>query len=156
MPIRILIVDDHEVLREGVRSILKRARPKWEICGEASSGQEAIEATKRLRPDIVLLDITMPEMSGLEAASRITALNLKIPILIFTMHESGELANDARRVGALGYVSKSDSSRQLVVAIETLLSGGTFFGKPQAAPGTEETDHGPTVSIVFRTPLRHA
>jgi DNA-binding NarL/FixJ family response regulator len=104
----------------------------------------------------VLLDIIMPEMSGLEAASRITALNLKIPILIFTIHESGALANDARRVGALGYVSKSDASRQLVVAIETLLSGGTFFGKPQVAPATEKTSHGPTVFIVFRTPLRHA
>jgi DNA-binding NarL/FixJ family response regulator len=154
MPIKILLVDDHEVLREGVRAILKRARPQWEICGEASSGVEAIEATKRLKPDIVLLDITMPEMSGLEAASRITALGLNARILIFTMHESGELANDARRVGALGYVSKSDASRQLVLAIETLLSGGTFFGTPQAVPRNPQA--GPTISIVFRTTLRLA
>jgi DNA-binding NarL/FixJ family response regulator len=71
------------------------------------------------------------------------------------MHESGELANDARRVGALGYVSKSDASRQLVVAIETLLSGGTFFGTPQTAPAPENPKAGPPIiSIVFRTALR--
>ena len=133
MPTKILIVDDHEILREGIRSILKRARPHWEICGEASNGVEAIEFTKRLKPDVVLLDITMPQMSGLEAASRITALRSDSRILIFTMHESGQLANDARRAGVLGCVSKSDATRLLVLAIETVLAGGTFFGGPQSA-----------------------
>jgi DNA-binding NarL/FixJ family response regulator len=154
MPVKILIVDDHETLREGIRSILKRARPQWEICGEASSGLEAIDATKRLRPDIILLDITMPQMSGLEAAPRIVAVGSNARILIFTMHESDELAHDARRVGASGYLSKSDASRQLVLAIETLLSGGTFFGQPQAAPSApKNTQGGPTISIVLRVAL---
>jgi DNA-binding NarL/FixJ family response regulator len=131
MPITILIVDDHEVLREGVRSILRRARPQWEICGEVADGHEAIEAAYNLKPSIILLDVTMPGMSGLEAASRISALHLSSKILIFTMHESGALARDARKVGANGYVTKSDAARELVLAIETILSGGTFFGGPE-------------------------
>ena len=131
MSVTILIVDDHEVVREGVRTIINRARPQWEICGEAANGQEAIDTAMRLRPDIILLDITMPVLNGLDAATRISALKLTSQILIFTMHESGELAHDARRVGARGYVTKSDAARHLVRAIETLLSGGTFFGSPE-------------------------
>ncbi|MGB7439255.1 MAG: response regulator transcription factor [Candidatus Acidiferrum sp.] len=134
MSVRILIVDDHEVLREGVRSIITRARPQWEICGEASDGAEAVASAQRLKPSVILLDITMPGISGLEAASRITAFGLDSKILIFTMHQSAQLANDARRVGASGYVTKSDAARYLILAIETILSGGTFFGDPQQQP----------------------
>jgi DNA-binding NarL/FixJ family response regulator len=131
MEVTILIVDDHEVLREGIRSILKKTRPDWEVCGEATTGVEAIEAASRLKPKIILLDISMPGLSGLEAASRISSSDKSSKILMFTMHESGELANEARRAGAHGYVTKTDASRELVRAIETLLGGGTFFGHPQ-------------------------
>lgn len=151
MPVRILIADDHEVVREGVRTIISKARPQWEICGEAVNGREAIDAAARLNPDIVLLDITMPGMSGLEAASHISGLGLAPPILIFTMHESGELASDARGVGARGYVRKSDAARHLVIAIETLLSGGTFFGHPEKAPN--EPQGNPGTGIQFRLAL---
>lgn len=151
MSVRILIADDHEVVREGVRTIISRARPEWEICGEAANGREAIDSAVHLKPDIILLDITMPGMSGLEAASQISGLGLAGPILIFTMHESGELANDARRVGARGYVSKSDAARHLVIAIETLLSGGTFFGHPAKAPNDPQTNRGS--GIQFRLAL---
>jgi len=106
MPVTILIVDDHEVVREGVRTIINRARPQWEICGEAANGQEAIDVAMRLRPNIILIDITMPVLNGLDAAARISGLGLTSQILIFTMHESGELARDARRVGARGYVTR--------------------------------------------------
>jgi DNA-binding NarL/FixJ family response regulator len=150
MSARILIVDDHEVVREGVRIIINRARREWEICGEATNGQEAIEAAARLKPDIILLDITMPVMSGLDAATRIARLGLTSQILIFTMHESGELTHDARRVGARGYVTKSDAARDLVVAIETLLSGGTFFGRPEKPPDPEKN---PGSGILFRLAL---
>lgn len=148
MPVRILIVDDHEVVREGVQNIINKARPAWEICGEAANGQEAIDAAKRLKPDIILLDITMPRMSGLEAATRISRLGLPGKILIFTMHESGQLAGDARRVGARGYVRKSEAARHLVMAIETLLSGGTFFGRPEKVPN--DPTGTPGFGIVFR------
>ena len=147
MSVRILIVDDHEVVREGVRTILDRAKRDWEICGEAGNGQEAIEAVARLKPDIILLDITMPVMSGLDAASRIAGLSLTGQILIFTMHESGELTHDARRVEARGYVTKGDAARDLVVAIETLLSGGTFFGRPEKP---QDPDKNPGPGILFR------
>jgi YesN/AraC family two-component response regulator len=76
MSVRILVVDDHEVVREGVRNIINKARPEWEICGEATNGHEAIETVMRLRPDIILLDITMPRLSGLECARRISGLGL--------------------------------------------------------------------------------
>jgi DNA-binding NarL/FixJ family response regulator len=151
MALRILIADDHEVVREGVRIIIHKARPQWEICGEAVNGQEAIDAAARLKPDIVLLDITMPGMSGLEAASQISGLGPSAPILIFTMHESAELAVDARQAGARGYVAKSDAARHLVTAIETLLSGGTFFGKPEKIPN--EPQGNPSSGIQFRVAL---
>ncbi len=130
---KILIVDDHEVVRQGVRRIISQARPQWLICGEAASGQEAIAAVSQMKPDVVLLDITMPGMSGLEAAARIRELGLDSRILIFTMHESGELGRDAKQVGARGYVTKSEAARDLIRAIEKLLSGGTFFGSPEGS-----------------------
>jgi DNA-binding NarL/FixJ family response regulator len=153
MPVSILIVDDHEVLREGVRSIIARARPHWEICGEASDGPEAIEAAHRLQPTIILLDVTMPGMSGLEAASRICKVSPSSQILIFTMHESGQLAGDARRAGARGYVSKTDAARHLILAIETLLSGGTFFGAPEKQPARDPSPSSPGPATVLRVAL---
>lgn len=133
---RILIVDDHEIVREGIRNLVGRARPAWEICGEAKNGKEAIEAVKSLRPDVVILDVSMPVMSGLEAAPHILRLGLNSRVLIFTMHESDRLAAEVRSTGAHGYVVKSQAARDLIVAVERLLDGGTFFtaiaGKPEA------------------------
>jgi DNA-binding NarL/FixJ family response regulator len=135
MSARILIVDDHEVLREGVKSLLTNSRPEWQICGEATDGNQAIRLAQELHPDLIVLDITMPEMSGLEAAARIRKLRLTVPILIFTTHHSERLATDVRRAGAQGYVLKSQAARNLVQAIDVILAGGTFFGtpKPQSA-----------------------
>lgn len=128
MKSRILVVDDHEVLREGIRSLLGRIRPAWEICGEARDGEEAIQMAQEMTPDIILMDITMPRLSGLEASSRIRELGLNIPILIFTTHESDRLVAEVREVGAQGYVLKSQAGKNLILAIDTILAGGTFFG----------------------------
>lgn len=128
MAARILIVDDHEIVREGIRTLLRRVRPEWEVCGEAKNGKEAVEAAAALTPDILILDVTMPVMSGLEAASRIARLGLTSRILIFTMHETKSLINEVRATGAQGYVVKSQASRDLIVAIDRILAGGTFFG----------------------------
>jgi DNA-binding NarL/FixJ family response regulator len=125
---RILIVDDHEIVREGVRGLIRRSRPDWEISGEATNGQDAIEAVKRLHPDLVVLDITMPVMSGLEAAGLISNLDPRPRILMFTMHESDRLATEVRQAKAQGYVLKSQAARNLIRAIEELLRGGEFFG----------------------------
>jgi DNA-binding NarL/FixJ family response regulator len=130
MTARILIVDDHEVLREGLKALLAKLRPDWDICGEATDGDQAIESVQELKPDLVILDITMPRMSGLEASARMRKLGLKIPILIFTTHDSERLETEVRQAGAQGYVLKSQAARNLVHAIDTILAGGTFFGAP--------------------------
>jgi DNA-binding NarL/FixJ family response regulator len=132
MSAKILIVDDHEVVRQGVRSILSE-RPDWEICAEAANGDEAILAATTLRPDVVIMDVTMPGMSGLEAASRIVAAVPETRILIFSMHESGRIAVDVREARAHGYVQKSQAARDLVLAVDRLLSGDTFFSPETAA-----------------------
>jgi two-component system response regulator NreC len=135
---RILLVDDHEVVREGLKSLLSNARPGWEISGEAGTGTEAIEQTQKLKPDIVLLDISMPGMSGLEASMRMRELGVSCPILVFTTHESQTLGKEVRKAGAQGLVAKSQAFRDLVRAIDTLLGGGTFFGDPLARNPEEE------------------
>jgi DNA-binding NarL/FixJ family response regulator len=136
MPARILVVDDHEIVREGVRTLIARSRRGWEICGEARDGDEAIEAVKTLKPDVLVLDITMPTLSGLEAASQIARMDLGCRILMFTMHESERLAVDVRQAGAQGFVLKSQAARDLIRAIDCLLGGGTFFGS-ESGPKSE-------------------
>ena len=138
-------------MREGVRTILHKARPDWEICGEAENGTQAMEFAARLKPDIVVLDVTMPGLSGLDAAARMSTLGTPGRILIFTMHASEELGNDVRRVGARGYVTKSDAVRHLVTAIETILFGGTFFGRPEK-PQSDPEDN-PKTGVTFRLAL---
>jgi DNA-binding NarL/FixJ family response regulator len=127
---RILIVDDHEIVREGIRNLLRQSRPDWNICGQATNGKEAVAAVESLRPDAVILDVTMPIMSGLEAAARIAKSGAESRVLIFTMHESESLGREVREAGAHGFVLKSQAARNLILAIETLLEGGTFFGAP--------------------------
>lgn len=129
MPAKILIVDDHEVVRQGIRTILK-SRTEWEVCGESTNGKEAVAAATALKPDVVILDITMPVMNGLQAALQIAELRLGCRVLIFTMHESKAIANDVREVGAQGYVLKSNAARDLILAIDSALAGDTFFGPP--------------------------
>ena len=136
MTTRILIVDDHEIVREGLRAHLAKSRPDWEICGEATDGEQAIRLTQELKPDIVILDITMPRMSGLEASSRMRKAGVVIPVLIFTTHDSDRLVTEVRQAGAQGYVLKSQAVRHLVQAIDTILAGGTFFGAPPNAEPT--------------------
>lgn len=136
MPVKILIADDHEVVRQGVRSIITKTRPEWQVCGEAANGAEAIEAAKSLHPDIILLDITMPVISGLEASPKIAELG--IPVLIFTMHHSERLGADVERAGARGYVEKSQAGRDLILAIEKILAGGTFLGPGELEPSQSE------------------
>jgi two-component system, NarL family, invasion response regulator UvrY len=130
MKTKILVVDDHEIVREGIRRLLTRSRPEWEICGEAASGEQAVGAVEQMRPDVVILDISMPGMGGLEAASRIAKMGLGCRTLIFTMHESNRLDAEIREIGAHGYVQKSQAARDLVLAIERVLQGETFFSHP--------------------------
>lgn len=143
MPVRILIADDHEIVLEGIRTLIAKSRREWEICGEARNGKDAVDLAKRLQPDVAVLDITMPGMSGLEAATAIANSGLNSRILIFTMHESDRLHVDVREAGAHGYVLKSQAARDLIRAIETLIRGKTFFGSLPEQKSQEKTDPKP-------------
>lgn len=147
MSVKIAIVDDHEIVREGIKTLIARSRPEWEISGEAANGEQAIEICKTLKPDVIVLDITMPGLSGLEAASKVAELGLGCRVLMFTMHESERLSTEVRQAGAQGVVLKSQAARDLIRAIERLLAGGTFFGSEPAPkkgilgqPGQPELD----------------
>lgn len=133
-------------MREGLKSLLAKARPEWEISGEATDGVQAIQLVTELKPDLVILDISMPVMSGLEAASQMRKKGIRVPLLIFTTHESDRLETDVRKVGAQGYVLKSQAARNLVQAMDALLGGGTFFGAP---PKRAREDDEPNPGIVF-------
>lgn len=123
---RILIADDHEVVRRGVRVLLE-ARSGWEICGEAVEGREAVDKAGRLQPDVVILDIGMPGLNGLDAARQIRKASPRTEVLILTMHESEQVVREVLGAGARGYVLKSDAGRQLVEAVEALGRHKTFF-----------------------------
>lgn len=122
---RILIADDHEVMRLGIRNLLE-SRPSWNICAEACNGQEAVEKALQLNPDVIIMDITMPTMNGLEAASLVTKSRPNIPVILFSLHLSQELSSHFHG-SVKGAVSKGDAARDLVKAVEKVLSGGTFF-----------------------------
>ena len=124
--LRILIADDHELIRRGVRTLLE-AEPGWKVVAEASDGQEAFEKAKETKPEIVVLDIGMPRLSGLEAARRLRRTLPQIKVLMLTMHDSERLAWEVLNAGALGYVTKSDTARDLIIAIEALRRDKTFF-----------------------------
>lgn len=125
-PFRILLVDDHEIVRHGLRNLLS-AQPGWEVCGEAADGREAVSQTETLKPDLVILDISMPRLNGLEATRRIRKISPKTSVLILTMHESQQVVRDVLDAGALGYVLKSDAGRDLVAAVDALRQHRTFF-----------------------------
>jgi DNA-binding NarL/FixJ family response regulator len=127
MPVRVLIVDDHEIVREGISQLIARSRPEWLICGQASNGEQAIELVQTLTPDVVVLDISMPKVNGLQVAAKIAAMQLRCRVLMFTMHESERLARDVRAAGAQGVVLKSQAARDLIRAMDHLLAGETFF-----------------------------
>lgn len=129
---KILIVDDHEIVREGIRTLLARSAPEWYVCGEATNASEALEMVKSLNPDLVIMDITMPGTSGLVAAERISKLHPSPRVLMFTMHDFERLGTEVRQAGAQGYVLKSQATRDLILAIRSLLAGGTFFGASNA------------------------
>jgi DNA-binding NarL/FixJ family response regulator len=152
MGFKILIVDDHEVVRQGVRTIL-RSRPQWEVCGEAVNGKDAIEKAKAFDPDVIIMDITMPEMSGIEATREITKLKLHAAVLVFTMHESKNLASTVQEAGARGFVLKSHAARDLLDALEALLNGGTFFGA-DGGKSSKRKDEATNRGMSFRISLR--
>jgi DNA-binding NarL/FixJ family response regulator len=123
---RILIADDHEVVRRGIRALLEH-RPGWEVCGEAGDGREAVEKTRELKPDLVLLDIGMPNLNGIDAARQILTNAPATHILVLTMHYSQQVVREILAAGARGFLLKSDAGRDLVTAVEAVQNQRTFF-----------------------------
>lgn len=116
---RILIADDHDIFRRGLRSLLE-SHPGWEICGEASNGLETVDRTVNLKPDVVVVDVTMPEMNGLEATRRIVAALPQSKVIILSQHEPALVERSALDAGAKAYLTKADAGQKLIEAIEQL------------------------------------
>ncbi len=130
MKIRILLADDHTILRAGLKMMLN-AQPDMEVVGEAQDGRQAIQETQRLVPDIILMDITMPDMNGIEATRQIKKLLPDIRILILTMHEHDEYVFQALRAGASGYMLKEAADTELISALH-IIQSGQFYLSPMA------------------------
>lgn len=123
---RILIVDDHELVRKGLRVTLE-SEAKWTVVGEASSGGDAIELARKLKPDVVVIDLGMPELNGLEATRRIVRDLPSVRILVLTVYEAEHVINEVLEAGAHGYLLKSDAGRELIQAINALLQDKPYF-----------------------------
>ena len=149
--LRVLVADDHEVVRKGLRSIVEE-QPGWEVAGEACDGHEAVDKARALRPDVAVVDVSMPGLNGLEATRQMLRNDAETKVLILTMHESDPLIRQVLDAGARGYLLKSDASRDLVTAVEAIRRNKTYFTarvaqivldgyldkKPGSAPPTDD------------------
>ena len=124
--LRILLADDHDLTRSGLRYLLEK-RKDWTVCGEASNGRMAVEMAEKLRPDFAILDMSMPDLNGLEATHQILKKHPQMKILIYTMHETEKIIFDVLNAGARGVVLKSDAGENLVAAVESITKGRRFF-----------------------------
>jgi len=123
---RILVADDHPIVRRGIRIVIESS-PGLEVCGECSDGEEAVELARKLVPHLVILDLTMPKLNGIEATVRIRESLPDTEVLILTVHYDDELAREVLRSGARGYVMKTDADQELLAAVERIRQHGTFF-----------------------------
>jgi DNA-binding NarL/FixJ family response regulator len=128
LPIRILIVDDQEAIRKVLRALIER-HAGWQVCGEAENGREAVDRAAELKPDLIIMDLAMPIMDGIRAAREISSAMPTLPILLNTMHSTGDLAFEAKKAGVHEVISKGESGDHLLLTIESLL-------RPTAPPET--------------------
>jgi DNA-binding NarL/FixJ family response regulator len=138
---RVLVVDDHAVIRRGVQGILS-TYPEWDLCGEADNGQDAIRLAGELAPEVVIMDISMPGMNGLEATRIIHDVLPETKVLLLTLHSSSEFVRSAFRAGARGYVLKSDAENELVRALNVVIGEGTYVSPAIDARAAKESIFG--------------
>jgi DNA-binding NarL/FixJ family response regulator len=123
---RVLVVDDHAFIRRGVQTIL-HPFPEWELCGEADNGNDAIRLTQELKPEVIIMDLSMPGLNGIEATRAIRKTHPDVKIVLLTLHESAELVRSAFRAGARGYLLKTDAEQELVKALTVVTGEGTYI-----------------------------
>jgi DNA-binding NarL/FixJ family response regulator len=126
MKLRILIADDHEVVRRGLCTLLQ-THEGWEVCGEAKDGREAVEKAKQVKPDVVILDVGMPNLNGLAATRQLLQQNPQQKVIVLTITDSDQVIREALDAGARGFVLKSDAARDLISAVEALQHNRMFF-----------------------------
>ena len=127
MSINILIADDHDIIREGIKSVLA-ARPEYKVCAEAANGEEALELVEQFKPDVLLLDVSMPKLSGLDVLARIKKLSPETKIIMITVHKMGAYVLKAIRAGVAGYINKENVAEELITALARVLRGATYLG----------------------------
>jgi DNA-binding NarL/FixJ family response regulator len=123
---RVLIVDDHAFIRRGIQTILNPF-PQWKLCGEADNGKDAIRMASELEPEVIIMDVSMPELNGIEATRAIRKAQPGIKIILLTLHESAELVRSAFRAGARGYLLKTDAEQELVRALSVVMGEGAYI-----------------------------
>lgn len=150
MKLRILVADDHDIIRRGLKQLLT-GHEGWEVLGEAKTGREAVALAEQIKPDIVVMDLSMPDLNGLEAARRIKKQLPRTEIVVLTLHFSDQLVREIVESGVRAYIMKSDADRDLVAAVEALSNRRSFFTsraadmlldgfcRPSATPGDPQT-----------------
>jgi DNA-binding NarL/FixJ family response regulator len=152
-PVSVLIADDHEIVRRGLRALIQE-QPEWQVVAEAIDGREAVAKAEEFKPDVAILDITMPSLNGLEATRQIAKLSPRTKVLILSIHESDQLIHKLLGAGARGYILKADASRDLIKAVKALLANKTFF-TPKVAQKVKDghLDKAPKASEEEFSPL---
>lgn len=127
MAVNILIADDHDIIREGIKSVLS-AHPEYKVCAEAANGEEALELAERFKPDVLLLDVSMPKLSGLDVLPRMKKISPQTKIIMITVHKMGAYVLKAIRAGVAGYINKENVAEELITALSRVLRGQTYLG----------------------------
>lgn len=130
--LRIMVADDHEVVRRGLRSLLE-TQPNWQVCAEAADGRDVVKKAGELKPDVIILDIAMPNLNGLEATRQLLKMDPGARVLILTLHDSEQVIRDVLSAGARGFLLKTDAARDLVSAVDALRQDKTYFTSKVAA-----------------------
>lgn len=152
--VRILIADDHELVRRGLISILHQSHPEWEIVVQAANGGLALELAAEHQPSLAILDLSMPDINGLEVATRLFQIVPGIRILILTMHAAAPILHQLRKAGVSAYLAKNEAPQKLVLAVEKVLTGEPFFASVSASRREVDLEPGEYVPAQFLLTLR--
>lgn len=147
--IRILVADDHELVRKGLISVLLRAHPEWWIVGEAENGEQAIRIAEELRPNVAILDLSMPEPNGLKVTERLVASIRAIKVLVLTVHTAEPVRRQVKRAGAGALLAKSEVPSKLVSAVERMLAGEPFFASDKASRSVSQLEPKERVPVQY-------